>query len=68
MLLVTIASSVVTGALAVTISLRVQDSNNAKFCAMIVAQDDAYRIVPPTSPTGRNIAAAMHKLRRDLDC
>ena len=68
MLLVTIASSVVTGALAVTISLRVQDSQTRKFCSIVVAQDDAYATTPPTTPTGKKIAAAMHKLRRDLHC
>lgn len=68
MLLVTIAASVVTGALAVSISLRVQESNNAKFCTIVVAQDDAYATTPPATPTGKKIAAAMHKLRRDLHC
>ena len=46
----------------------VQRQNNQKWCSLVSTMDDAYRQQPPTSPTGRKIAADMHALRREFGC
>jgi hypothetical protein len=46
----------------------VQQVANQRWCALMVGMDDAYRQVPPTTPTGRNVAAEIHRLRRSLGC
>lgn len=39
-----------------------------RLCGLIVAQDDVYRESPPTTPTGRRVAAETSRLRADFDC
>lgn len=73
------ASSLVTGVSAVAISLHAQAesdrrlaeqrrTSDRKFCELISAQDDAWSETTPATATGRRVAAAVHKLRRDLGC
>lgn len=38
------------------------------FCSLVTTLDGAYLANPPTSAVGRQIAAEMHKLVRDLGC
>ena len=75
----TLLSALVTGVAAVTISLHAQAeserrateqrrASDQKFCDLISAQDDAWSETTPTTVTGRRVAEAMRKLRRDLDC
>ncbi|MFC0029178.1 hypothetical protein ACFFMM_06525 [Micromonospora chaiyaphumensis] len=37
-------------------------------CALVVTLDDTYRATPPQTPTGRQIADQVSKLRTSLDC
>lgn len=37
-------------------------------CALIVTLDNTYRANPPTTTTGQEVAANVHKLRMDLGC
>ena len=46
----------------------VAQQNNRKWCSLVVTMDDAYRQQPPTSPTGRKVAADMAALRRQFGC
>ena len=39
-----------------------------QWCSVINTIDDAYRAQPPTTPTGKKIAAEMHELRTNLRC
>lgn len=43
-------------------------SNNRKWCATIVLIDSAYRQQPPSTPTGRKLAADFGVLRREFGC
>jgi hypothetical protein len=38
------------------------------WCAVIVTVDNAYVANPPTTETGKQIAAGMHSLRRSFGC
>lgn len=37
-------------------------------CGLIVLFDDAYRAQPPTTSTGRRVAAEMHAYRERIGC
>lgn len=37
-------------------------------CSLVVAQDDAFTDPAPTSPAGKKVAAAWHRLRTELAC
>jgi hypothetical protein len=63
-----LASSLTTGTAAVAISLRAQAESSRKFCAIVVAQDDAWSETTPQTPTGRRVAEAIRRLRGDLEC
>lgn len=38
------------------------------WCGIVVTLDEAYRDQPMTTDAGRNIAAEIHKLRREFNC
>lgn len=63
-----LASSLGAGTAAVAISLHAQAENTRKLCGIVIAQDDAWSETTPTTVTGRRVAEAVHKLRRDLGC
>lgn len=63
-----LASSLTTGTAAVAISLHSQAESERKFCEIIVSQDDAWSETTPSTATGRRVADAVAKLRRDLGC
>lgn len=46
----------------------VQRQADHRWCELIVTLDEAWRAAPPQSELGERIAAAMHKLREDIDC
>jgi hypothetical protein len=39
-----------------------------KLCAVVSTLDDTYAQTPPTTPTGRQLAAEMHVLRLSYRC
>jgi hypothetical protein len=47
---------------------KVARDSEEKWCAIITSLDDAYRQQPPSTDTGRRIAAEMHELRASLKC
>ncbi|GIE35887.1 hypothetical protein Ait01nite_089320 [Actinoplanes italicus] len=61
-------SSLTTGTAAVAISLHSQAESERKFCEIVISQDDAWSESTPTTATGRRVAEAVAKLRRDLGC
>lgn len=67
-LIAVLVSSVVTGSVAIVWGRIDRAESERKFCAIVVAQDDAWSETTPTSVTGRRVADAIAKLRRDLGC
>lgn len=63
-----LASSLATGALALVIALKANAESDRKLCGIVTAQDDAYSQTTPATETGRRLAQALDKLRRDLHC
>lgn len=39
-----------------------------RWCAAVVAQDDAYRESPPVTPAGQEVARRWSELRQRFDC
>lgn len=46
----------------------IAEQDAQKWCHLLVTLDEAYQAQPPTSPTGRQVAADTHQLRLDLHC
>jgi hypothetical protein len=44
------------------------EQNDRKWCALLVAVDDAFRVATPTSESGKRVADAFHQRRVDLGC
>lgn len=42
--------------------------DDARWCALLVTLDAQYRAAPPTSETGRRVAAAVASLRESFGC
>jgi hypothetical protein len=42
--------------------------SDQRWCAVIASSDNTYQAEPPTTDTGRAMAANMHRLRHDLGC
>lgn len=53
---------------AIVISAANQRHSEQSLCEVIVLSDDAYRSYPPSTPTGRQVAAAMSRLRAKYHC
>lgn len=47
---------------------REQKRADARWCDILAPLDDAYRANVPATPTGRDVAAAVHKLRLQFGC
>lgn len=39
-----------------------------KWCSLVATLDDAYRVTPPSTETGKLVASQIHQLRMDFDC
>lgn len=46
----------------------VQRQSERKWCSVVSTLDDAYRETPPATAPGRNLAASIADLRRELGC
>jgi hypothetical protein len=71
MLWALIASYVVSAAMGITAILyagHVDSESNKQWCDLLVPLDNAYQETPPTTPVGRNIADAMHRIRQNFEC
>lgn len=53
---------------AILISSMNQRHSEQALCEVIVLSDNAYRLYPPVTPTGQQIAAAMSRLRQKYHC
>lgn len=42
--------------------------NDARWCALLVPLDNAYTATPPQTQTGKDVAAAIHRLRQQHGC
>ena len=63
-----LASSLLAAGGAVLISVHVNAESERKFCSIVETLDSSYRQQPPTTPSGRNVAANIAELRRSLNC
>lgn len=45
-----------------------QIENNRQWCELLTPLDNAYSSTPPATQLGRNVAAAIHKLRQSFEC
>lgn len=61
-------AAVLSAATAMVYANRVARDSERRWCGIVVAQDDAYRQQPPSTPAGRNIAEALSRLRSDFGC
>lgn len=68
LLVAVLASSMLTGVVAVVIARHGQQEAQRQLCSLLIAQDDAYRATPPSTPTGLRVAAALADLRRAYSC
>jgi hypothetical protein len=63
-----LASSLLCALGAVLIALHVNAESDRKWCSVVETIDRSYREQPPTTPTGKKLAADMASLRRQLHC
>lgn len=69
-----VVSSVGCSMLAIVISLHLAEKQSRErdqaFCAIVITLDDSYNssTTGPSTPLGKNIAAAIANLRRSLNC
>lgn len=63
-----LASSLLAAGGAVLISVHVNTESDRKWCSIVETLDSSYRQSPPTTPSGRNVAANIAELRRSLNC
>ncbi len=47
---------------------RAEREQDRRWCALLVTLDDQYRAPPPTTETGRRVAAAIAFLRESFGC
>ena len=45
-----------------------QTKANGQLCALVATFDDTYKLTPPSTETGREVAMEMHNLRLALGC
>jgi hypothetical protein len=67
MLLIGAANVVYTNA-AVARQEQQRRDNDRRWCALLLPLDEAYRATPPTTQTGRDVAAAIHTQRVSFHC
>lgn len=68
MLLVAFLSSVVMTVIAVQYSNHVDQESNQRWCGLMSTLDTAYSDKPPSTDTGRRVAAEIKKLRHEFSC
>lgn len=50
------------------VALAANRNSDRKFCDIVLAQTDAYRSTPPSTPVGQELARKMEELRLRLQC
>lgn len=67
-LVVVLVTAVLGLGLALAVALRALAVAHQRSCGLVVALDEAYRDLPPQTPTGREVAAQVAALRDTYDC
>ena len=67
-MVVSVGASLASAALAIVMVVAVRSESRRVACASIVAQDETYREVPPSTPAGIANAKKMRELRESLGC
>jgi len=71
-LLAVLVTAVLVAAASIVVAVQLAEQNareaEHKWCAIVVTLDDAYSSRPASTPLGRDIAAKMAQLRKDLGC
>jgi hypothetical protein len=68
MMVVSFVCAFLAAAAAMLYANRVAAESERKWCGVVVTLDDAYRVTPPQTPTGRQIAADVRRLRGEFGC
>lgn len=63
-----VAAMLAVGSAAVWYADRAARESEQRWCGLIVTMDRAYREQPPTTPTGREMAARVGGLRESFGC
>lgn len=67
-LIVLVAAMLLTAGTAIWYADRTAQESERQWCSVVTTLDTAYRESPPTSPLGRQLAAAFADLRREFGC
>jgi hypothetical protein len=68
LIVVTLLCALAAGVNSIWYANRVAQESNRNWCSLVNTLDDTYRQQPPTTPTGRQVAAEIHALRVRLGC
>lgn len=60
--------SMASGPAAVAYANRVSYRSDLKWCSVVTTMTEAYQAQPPSTPTGKELAANLGTLREDLRC
>jgi hypothetical protein len=63
-----VVTAVAGPSLAIWVSSQNQRRSEQAWCQVISVLDDAYRVTPPTTPVGRQVAAGIAGLRQAYRC
>ena len=67
-LAVILVSALSVGMASIFYANHVARESERKWCSVVATIDSSYRATPPTTPTGKKLAADMAALRRELHC
>lgn len=54
--------------LALALALHANAESDRKWCSIVGTLDESWRESPPTSPSGKNLAGDIRRLREELRC
>jgi hypothetical protein len=63
-----VTSCLLVGLFAVVYARHESHEANRKWCKLVVTLDDAYRRTPPSTESGKRVAAEIHNLRSEFQC
>lgn len=67
-LVVVFISALVMTVVSVQYANYVDRESNTRWCGLMTTLDNAYTAQPPTTETGKTVAAEIHKLRNEFAC
>lgn len=68
MIVASLIVSLASGPAAIAYANRVSYRSDLKWCAVVTTMTEAYRVEPPSTPTGKELEQNLGTLRQDLRC